>query len=78
MTNIAHKIIKKLGGVDVVARMTGVDVSRVYRWTYEKQRGGTGGRVPYKHVGTLIARATELGIDLTPNDFFDLPPEGNG
>jgi hypothetical protein len=51
--------------------MTGVDVSRVYRWTYAKDVGGTGGHVPTKHQQTLLDRAREAGIDLSPHDFFE-------
>lgn len=52
--------------------MAGVHVSRVFRWTYPKERGGTDGVIPAKHQAALLDRARAAGIDLTPNDFFAL------
>ena len=74
MSTAASRIIEKCGGVVMVAELVGVDVSRVYRWTYPRDRGGTGGVIPAKHQQRLMARAREHGIDLMPADFFDLPP----
>lgn len=55
--------------------MTGVHVSRVYRWTYGKDRGGTDGMIPAKHQRQLLQEARNRDINLTPDDFFDLPTE---
>ncbi len=74
--NIAQRIINKCGGPHAVAQMTGASVSRVYRWTYAKARGGTGGVIPARHHRPLLSEARKRGIDLRPEDFFDLPPGG--
>lgn len=64
-------MIEKCGGEAAVAKMAGVDVSRVYRWTYTKEQGGTDGRIPTRHQQPLLDRARAEGIDLTPADFFE-------
>jgi hypothetical protein len=73
MTNPASNIIEKCGGHQAVADMLQVDVSRVYRWTYPRDRGGSDGVIPAKHQMRLLAEAGSRGITLSPNDFFDVP-----
>lgn len=50
--------------------MAAVDVSRVYRWTYSKARGGTDGLIPTRHQQRILDEAMRRGIDLQPGDFF--------
>jgi len=71
MSNAATNVIHKCGGHRIVAEMAGVDVTRVYRWTYPPERGGTGGVIPTRHHQELLRRARQRGIDLQPADFFD-------
>lgn len=73
MSNPAENVIRKCGGHQVVADWLGVDVTRVYRWTYPRERGGTGGLVPTKHQSALLERARQEGIPLEPADFFEKP-----
>lgn len=68
--NAAERIIKKCGGPTVVAGICGVHVTRVYRWTYDRERGGTGGIIPTRHQNRLLIGAMQQGIDLSPADFF--------
>lgn len=76
MKTPAELVIEKFGGHARVAEVLGVDVSRVYRWTYSSERGGTGGLVPQKHQAKLMEAAVAGGIELAPADFFaPLPPE---
>ena len=72
MSNVAAHVIEKCGGHRAVADMAGVDVTRVYRWTYSRDRGGTGGIIPTKHHQQLLRVARERGVDLEPADFFDI------
>jgi hypothetical protein len=67
----AERIIDKFKGEANVAKAAGVDISRVHRWRYSKERGGTGGVIPTRHQQTLLDKARESGIDLAPADFFD-------
>lgn len=66
----ARSVIAKLGGVDAVATITGKHVSRIYRWTYPREKGGTGGVVPHEDATKLLAHAKANGLDLTAEDFF--------
>lgn len=68
---VAERVIKKFGGPQAVAEIVGRDVSRIHRWTYPKERGGTDGRIPQPCQGALLKAAREQGIDLTPADFFE-------
>lgn len=70
MDNVAARIIEKCGGHRAVAEMVGAHVSRVHRWTYPKERGGTGGLIPSAQQAPLLAAARARGIPLEPADFF--------
>lgn len=82
--NQAHCVIEKCGGGDfsrgvaIVAQITGVHSSRVHRWTYPKERGGTGGTIPAAHQQAILNGARERGIPLAPEDFFDIAPAQQG
>lgn len=76
MLNPAHHIIEKCGGLDRVAEMTGRHKSRVLRWTWPKERGGTDGLIPSQVQIALLDAARHRGIDLSPEDFFI--PQGPG
>lgn len=65
----ARSVIAKIG-IDNVSRITGKHVSRVYRWMYSKERGGTGGLIPQSDAPTLLEYAREHKIDLKAADFF--------
>jgi hypothetical protein len=71
---IADNIIRKCGGHAQVAAWLGLSLSQVYRWTYPRERGGTGGLVPAQRQTPLLAKARAAGIDLRPVDFFAAPP----
>lgn len=78
MKTPAETVIEICGGHRVVADLCGVDVTRVYRWTYPAAKGGTGGLVPARHQAKLLKEARERDIPLEPSDFFEVisdPPE---
>lgn len=70
MKSPAEFVIEKCGGHAVVAEVLGVDISRVYRFTYPKSRGGTDGVIPAKHQITLLAEMPKRGVALRAQDFF--------
>ncbi len=70
MSNVADAIIRKCGGHQVVADICGVHVTRVYRWTYPREKGGSDGAIPTRHQAQLLKGARDRGISLTPVDFF--------
>ena len=74
MLNPASHIIALLGGPQATAELAGVHISRVFRWTYPKARGGTGGLVPAQHQQHLLDSARARGIALEPADFFRRSP----
>ncbi|HEY1630830.1 MAG TPA: hypothetical protein VGF56_05910 [Rhizomicrobium sp.] len=77
----ATRVITKCGkgsfshGLALVGQWTGVHESRLYRWTYDRARGGTGGLIPTQHQQTILTRAQLAGIPLAPEDFFFTPAE---
>ncbi|RWO29612.1 MAG: hypothetical protein EOS10_22485 [Mesorhizobium sp.] len=73
----AKSIIAKIG-IEKAAEITGKHVSRVYRWMYSKERGGTGGLIPNDAAPALLAWAQENNIDLSPADFFPGANSGQG
>ena len=70
----ARSIIERLGGVDVVAGITGKHRTRVFRWMYPPDRGGTGGMIPLREIPKLLKFATSTGKRLRHADFFNTPP----
>jgi hypothetical protein len=76
--NPAYDLILKFGGpdgtlnqgIDAVATITGVNKTRVYRWMYPREKGGTDGLIPNKHAIKLIAHAREQRLAIDLEDFF--------
>lgn len=68
--SIAKHIIEKCGGVAEVAKIVGQSESWVHRWTYDKERGGTGGTIPRRAQEKLLEAAQSGLVDVTPADFF--------
>ena len=75
MLNPAATVIEICGGFRVVADMVGRDHTRVRRWTYPKERGGTGGFIPSELQQVLLEEAAARKIDLRPEHFFLMPKE---
>lgn len=66
----ALSVIKSLGGFEKVAEITKKHISRVYRWTYPKDRGGTGGFIPQADAEILLAHAKAHDLPVTAESFF--------
>lgn len=66
----ARSVIAKLGGPDAVRAITGKSLSRIYRWMYPADRGGTDGVIPHVDARKMLDHAKANGIDLSPADFF--------
>ncbi|MGV1803467.1 hypothetical protein ACQZ6A_16500 [Agrobacterium vitis] len=67
----AKSIVSKFG-VSLAAEITGRHVSRVYRWMYPRDRGGTGGVIPHADALALLEYAKTHGLDLSPVEFFPI------
>jgi acetylglutamate kinase len=79
MSKIADRIIALCGGPQIVSEWLGISPTSVYRWTYPRSSGGSGGHVPQKHIEPLLEAAGRRGIPLTLQNFFDdatLPSSG--
>lgn len=68
----AKSIIAKFG-IQKVSEITRKDVSRVYRWMYPKEKGGTGGMIPQSEAPALLAYARANGVAVSAEDFFAVP-----
>lgn len=74
----AARVIAKCGGYRTVSDWLGLSVAQVYKFTYAREKGGTGGLIPADHQPTLLKIARENDIALTPDDFFDLDVMAGG
>jgi len=66
----AAKIVTRLGGPSVVAKICGCSYTAPYRWQMPVNRGGTGGVIPQRHHHRLLRFAKRAEIKLRPVDFF--------
>ncbi|KQS95353.1 hypothetical protein [Rhizobium sp. Leaf386] len=65
----AKSIVAKIG-IPKCAEITGKHVSRVYRWMAPREKGGTGGIIPFEDAATLIAHFEKNGIEFSHKEFF--------
>lgn len=65
----ASRIIRKFGGARRLARLLGYEASRVYKWTYSREKGGTNGLVPAAVVPKIQALADLEKVHLTDSDW---------
>lgn len=71
--NQAEKVLHKFGGANRLARIfkqLGIKKNRssIHRWTYPKDKGGTGGFIPVSNWPHIIMAARYDGIILTHED----------
>jgi DNA-binding transcriptional regulator YdaS (Cro superfamily) len=71
----ASTIIKRLGGDSAVASAIGIHRTRVSNWKRPREKGGSGGHIPAKHIPALIEIGRELGEALSHADFFPTPSD---
>lgn len=68
----AKSILDRVG-YETAARVTGKHISRIYRWTYPVERGGTGGVIPHADAIKILGHARTEGIALHESDFMRAP-----
>lgn len=71
----AKRVIDRFGGPRRLARILKAigrpkDPACIYRWTYPKERGGTGGIIPTSAWNDVLFAARVEGILLTVEDLF--------
>lgn len=64
MLNDSAFIIYKFGGVKALASAINKDPATIYRWTYPKSKGGTGGVIPTSAISKITEAAKLLDISL--------------
>ena len=62
----AQRVLAKFGGIAPAARALGLPQSTVQGWRIS-------GYIPGYRQSNVLAKAKELGLDVTPADFFDRP-----
>lgn len=71
----ASQIIEKFGSVPALSRAlaaagVGRDLTTIYKWTYPKDKGGTGGYIPTSAHADIKKAARREGILLTAQDWY--------
>lgn len=73
----AERIYEKFGGVKnltAAINALGPEYSRtihaVYKWSYPREKGGSGGVIPSHAIGTVQKAAIMMGIHLTVEDLY--------
>lgn len=74
MNNQAERIIAKFGNARQLAAAlaevgAGRDPTAVYKWTYPREKGGTGGYIPAAAVDDVKRAAERRGVQLTGKDW---------
>ncbi len=69
----AERILRRFGGARRLAYILQTigrprNFSTIYKWTYPKERGGTGGFIPYTSWNDILAAARAEGILISSED----------
>lgn len=72
MTTPAERIIEKFGGVSELARLSGWSANSIYKWTYPKSKGGTGGLIPTDKQADVYRLSLAHSKGVAPEDFLNL------
>lgn len=64
-TNIAARVIAKFGGIRPMARLINRPPSTVQSWEIS-------GFIPARHQSHILQIAAASGINVAPDDFFDV------
>lgn len=71
----ARRIIEKFGGERALQRALkdaghDIDITRIYRWTYPRSRGGTGGLIPSQQIPHILKAARLQGVLIVAEDLY--------
>lgn len=69
MCEKARTVIEKFGGPRKLAELLNKDRTTVYRWTYPRKKGGTGG-IPRAAQSEILRLAKLMGINVTAEDLI--------
>lgn len=69
----ANTIIKELGGLTSVSKLVGRSFHSVMRWRMPKEKGGTGGTIPSRHIPALMREVREKNLPISAEYFISEP-----
>lgn len=69
--NAAERVYQAFGGPRKVAEILSLSYAAVYRWSYPKDRRGSGGAVPTEWHGPLLDAAREKKVRLERADLVN-------
>lgn len=70
MLEPAKTVIEICGGITKTAKMVKRSETRVRRWAYPREKGGSNGLIPSECQVELMRSAKAEKIDLLPEHFF--------
>ena len=65
MSKIADRIIALCGGPQTISEWLGISPTSVYRWTYPRSSGGSGGEISPKKIIALLFKSGRRGTSLS-------------
>lgn len=66
----AERAIEKFGGFEQLAEALGRHPISIRKWTYGRDKGGTGGLIPTSIQGQVLAEARKRGLNLKAADLI--------
>ncbi len=66
----AERAIKEFGGFEQLAEALGRHPISIRKWTYDRDKGGTGGLIPTSVQGQVLAEARRRGLRLKAADLI--------
>ena len=74
----AAKVIRKFGSPYKMAEFVRIHPANIYKWTWDKARGGTDGLIPSRSMPEVMRGARLAGILLTAEDLYpNVIPDGD-
>lgn len=69
----AERVLEKFGGARRLSKVLAIlgrskDPASMYKWTYSRDKGGTGGIIPTSAWADILAAARFDGVMITPED----------
>lgn len=66
----AEYVIHVFGSITKAAKAIGLHKTSVHKWKRSKEKRGCDGLIPTAAQQKILSIATEMGLDITPNDLI--------
>lgn len=66
----ARRIISLFGSPYKMSQYVRVSPAQIYKWTWPKEKGGTGGLIPAQAMAEVLRGARLAGILIGPDDLY--------